>query len=125
MTLRSSLTGAGLYTYTTITDYDLRNEQNILLLNSFRVPFYISNNLVAARKFDSQFWTLSNAILMTFVNKPGELIKHPINIGAEAWLNNFISFTAAATGNFTIDIYIYRWLSLLIKSNGSALIITS
>jgi len=71
MTLRSSLTGAGLYTYTPITDYDLRNEQNVSLLNGFRVPFYISNNLVAGQEFDSQFWTLSNAIPMTFVNKPG------------------------------------------------------
>jgi len=125
MTLRSSLTGAGLYTYTAITNYDLRNEQNVLLLNGFRVPFYISNNLVAARKFDTQFWTLSNAIPMTFVNKPGELIRHPANIGAELWLNNFISFIAAATRTFTIDIYIYHWFSLLIKNNGSALMVTS
>jgi len=123
MTLRSSLTGAGLYTYTTITDYDLRNEQNVSLLNGFRVPFYISNNLIAAREFDSQFWTLSNAIPMTFVNKPGELIRHPVNISTESWLNNFISFTA--TGTFTIDIYIYRWSSLLIKSDSSAMMVTS
>jgi len=123
MTLRSSLTGAGLYTYTAITDYDLRNEQNVS--NGFRVPFYISNNLVVAREFDSQFWTLSNTVPLCFVNKPGELIKHPCNIRAEAWLNNFISFTAAATRNYTIDIYIYRWLSLLIKSDGSAMMVTS
>jgi len=68
MTLRSSLTGARLYTYMPITDYDLRNEQNVLLLNGFRVPFYILNNLVVAREFDSQFWTLSNAVLLCFVN---------------------------------------------------------
>jgi len=125
MTLRSSLTGTRLYTYTAITDYDLRNEQNVSPLNGFRVLFYISNNLVVAREFDSQFWTLSNAVPLCFVNKPGELIKHPCNIGAEAWLNNFISFTAAATRNYTIDIYIYRWLSLLIKSDGSAMMVTS
>jgi hypothetical protein len=77
MTLRSSLTGAGLYMYTAITDYDLRNEQNVLLLNGFRVPFFILNNLVAACEFDSQFWTLSNAVPLCFVNKPGELIRHP------------------------------------------------
>jgi len=35
ITLRSSLTGAGLYTYTPITDYDLKNEQNVLLLGRF------------------------------------------------------------------------------------------
>jgi len=93
MTLRSSLTGAGLYMYTAITDYDLRNEQNVSLLNGFRVPFFILNNLVAACEFDSQFWTLSNAVPLCFVNKPGELIRHPVNIGAESWLNNFISFT--------------------------------
>jgi len=29
LTLRASLSGAGLYTYTTITDYDLRNKQNV------------------------------------------------------------------------------------------------
>jgi len=125
MTLRSSLTGARLYTYAAITDYDLRNKQNVLLLNGFRVPFYISNNLVVAREFDSQFWTLSNAIPMTFVNKPGELIKHPCNIGAEAWLNNFISFTTSNTGNYTINIYIYHWSSLLIKSDRSAMMVTS
>jgi len=112
ITWRSSLTGAGLYTYTAITDYDLRNEQNVSLLNGFRVPFYISNNLVVAREFDSQFWTLSNAVPLCFVNKPGELIKHPCNIGAEAWLNNFISFTAATTGNYTVNVYIFRWSSL-------------
>jgi len=77
ITLRSSLTGAGLYTYTAITDYDLRNKQNVSLLGGFRVPFYISNNLVAAREFDSQFWSLSNAVPLCFVNKLGELIKHP------------------------------------------------
>jgi len=125
VTLRSSLTGAGLYTYTAITDYDLRNEQNVSLLGGFRVPFYISNNLVAAREFDTQFWTLSNTIPMTFVNKPGELIKHPCNVGAEAWLNNFISFTVAATGTFTIDVCIYHWSSLVICSNGSAMMVTS
>jgi len=38
VTLRSNLTGAGLYTYTAITDNDLRNEQNVLLLGGFRVP---------------------------------------------------------------------------------------
>jgi len=125
ITLRSSLTGARLYTYTPITDYDLRNKQNILLLNGFRVPFYISNNLVVAREFDIQFWMLSNAILMTFVKKPGELIKHPCNIGAEAWLNNFISFTAASTGNYTINIYIYHLSSLLIKNDSSVMMVTS
>jgi len=124
MTLRSSLTGAGLYTYTPITDYDLRNEQNVSLLGGFRVPFYILNNLVAAREFDSQFWTLSNAVPLCFVNKPGELIRHPCNIGVEAWLNNFILFTAAATGNFKIDIYIYHWSSLLMKSDGLAMMVT-
>jgi len=102
----------------------LRNKQNVSLLNGFRVPFYILNSLVAVREFDTQFWTLSNAIPMTFVNKPGELIKHPCNIGAEAWLNNFISFEAAATGTFTIDIYIYRWSSLLICSDGSVMMVT-
>jgi len=125
ITLRSSLTGTRLYTYTVITDYDLRNKQNVLLLGGFRVPFYISNNLVVAREFDSQFWTLSNAIPLCFVSKPGELIKHPCNIGAEAWLNNFISFTAAATGTYTIDVFIYRWSSLVIKSDGSAMMVTS
>jgi len=125
MTLRASLTGAGLYTYTPITDYDLRNEQNVSLLNGFCVPFYISNNLVVARKFDSQFWTLSSAIPMPFVSKPGKLIRHPVNIGAESWLNNFISFTTASTGTYTIDIYIWRWSSLLIKSDGSAMMVTS
>jgi len=124
MTLRSSLTGARLYTYTPITDYDLRNKQNVSLLNGFRVPFYILNNLVAVREFDTQFWTLSNVIPMTFVNKPGELIKHPCNIGAEAWLNNFISFMAAVTGAFTIDIYIYCWSRLLIRSDSLVLMVT-
>jgi len=123
ITLRSSLTGAGLYTL--ITDYDLRNEQNVLLLGVFQVPFYISNNLVVAREFDSQFWTLSNTVPLCFVSKPGELIRHPCNIGAEAWLNNFISFTASATGTFTITVYIYRWSSLLVKSDGSVMIFTS
>jgi len=125
MTLRDSLTGARLYTYSPITDYDLRNEQNVLLLGGFQMPFYICNNLVVAREFDSQFWTLSNAIPMTFVNKPGELIKHPCNVGAEAWLNNFISFTTAATGTFTITVYIYRWSSLLVKLDSSVMIVTS
>jgi len=125
LTLRASMTGAGLYTYTPITDYDLRNKQNVLLLGGFRVPFYISNNLVAAREFDSQFWTLSNAVPLCFVNKPGELIRHPVNIGAESWLNNFISFTAAATGTYTITVYIYRWSSLVVKSDGSVFIVTS
>jgi len=45
LTLRASMTGAGLYTYTPITDYDLRNEQNVLLLGGYRVPFYISEQL--------------------------------------------------------------------------------
>jgi len=85
ITLRSSLRGTRLYTYTTITDYDLKNKQKVLLLGGFRVLFYISNNLVVAREFDSQFWTLSNSVPLCFVNKPGELIKHPCNIGAEAW----------------------------------------
>jgi len=125
ITLRSSLSGTGLYTYTAITDYDLRNKQNVLLLGGFRVPFYISNNLVAAREFDSQFWTLSNAIPFVFVSKPGELIRHPCNIGTEAWLNNFISFTTAATGSFTVNVYIYRWSSLVIKSDGLAMMVTS
>jgi len=125
LTLRASLSGAGLYTYTAITDHDLRNEQNVSLLGGFRVPFYISNNLVAAREFDTQFWTLSNAVPLCFVNKPGELIKHPCNIGAEAWLNNFISSTAAATGKFTITVYIYRWSSLLVKNDGSVMMVTS
>jgi len=125
ITLRANLTGAGLYTYTAITDYDLRNEQNVLLLGGFHVPFYISNNLVAAREFDTQFWTLSDAVPLCFVLKPGELIKHPCNIGAEAWLNNFISFTAAATGTFTIDVFIYCWSSLLVKSNGLVRMVTS
>jgi len=111
LTLRASLSGARLYTYTTITDYDLRNKQNVLLLGGFHVPFYISNNLIVAREFDTQFWTLSNTVPLCFVSKPGELIKHPCNIGAEAWLNNFISFTAAATGAFTIDVLIYCWSS--------------
>jgi len=95
------------------------------LLNGFRVPFYISNNLIAAREFDTQFWTLSNAVPLCFILKPGELIKHPCNIRAEAWLNNFISFTAAATGTYTITVYIYHWSSLLIKSDGSAMMVTS
>jgi len=125
ITLRASLTGAGLYTYTAITNYDLRNKQNVLLLNGFWVPFYISNNLVVAREFDTLFWTLANAVPLCFVNKPGELIKHPCNIGAEAWLNNFISFTAAATGTFTIDVYIFCWSSLVIQANGLAMIVTS
>jgi len=125
ITLRSSLTGAGLYSYTAITDYDLRNKQNVSLLGGFRVPFYISNNLVVAREFDSQFWMLSNTVPLAFVSKPGELIRHPCNIGAEAWLNNFISFTAATMGTFTIDVYIYSWSSLLVKSNGSAMMVTS
>jgi len=42
ITLRSSLSGASLYTYTANTDYDLWNEQNVLLLGGFHVPFYIS-----------------------------------------------------------------------------------
>jgi len=125
LTLRASLTGTRLYTYTAITDYDLRNKQNVLLLGGFRVPFYISNNLVAAREFDSQFWTLSNTVPLCFVNKPGELIKHPCNIGAEAWLNNFISFTAAATGTYMITVYIYWWSSLLVKSDCSVMMVTS
>jgi len=125
LTLRASMTGAGLYTYTPITDYNLRNEQNVLLLGRFRVPFYISNNLVAEREFDSQFWTLSNAVPLCFVNKPGELIRHPVNVGAEAWLNNFISFTAAATGTYTITVYIYWWSSLVVKSDGLVFIVTS
>jgi len=116
---------AQVFILTHLSDYDLRNEQNVSLLNGFRVPFYILNNLVAARKFDSQFWTLSNAIPMPFVNKPGELIRHPVNIGAELWLNNFISFTAATTGTYTIDVYIWHWSSLLIKSDGSAMMVTS
>jgi len=119
------MTGAGLYTYTPITDYDLRNEQNVSLLNGFRVLFYISNNLVAVREFDSQFWTLSNAVLLCFVNKPGELIRHPVNVGAEAWLNNFISFTAATTGTYTVDVLIFCWSSLVVCANGSVIIITS
>jgi len=125
LTLRASMTGAGLYTYSPITDYDLRNEQNVSLLGGFRVPFYISNNLVATCEFDSQFWTLSNAIPMPFVSKPGELIKHPVNIGAEAWVNNFISFTVASSGTYTITVYIYRWSSLVIRSDGSVMMITS
>jgi len=125
LTLRASMTGAGLYTYTPITDYDLRNEQNVSLLGGFRVLFYISNNLVAAREFDSQFWTLSNAVPLCFVNKPGELIRHPVNVGAEAWLNNFISFTAASTGTYTITVYIYRWSSLVVKADGLVFIVTS
>jgi len=123
--LRASLSGARLYTYTAITDYDLRNKQNVLLLGGFHVPFYISNNLVAAREFDTQFWTLSNAVQLCFVNKPGELIKHPCNIVVEAWLNNFISFTAAATRTFTVTVFIYRWSSLVVKSDGSVLMVTS
>jgi len=125
LTLRASMTVAGLYTYTPITDYDLRNEQNVSLLGRFCVPFYISNNLVVVREFDSQFWTLSNAVPMPFVTKPGELIRHPVNIGAEAWLNNFISFTAASTGTYTITVYIYRWSSLVVKADGSVFIVTS
>jgi len=123
--LRASMTGAWLYTYTPITDYDLRNEQNVSLLGGFCVPFYISNNLVAAREFNSQFWTLSNAVPLCFVNKPGELIRHLVNVGAEDWLNNFISFTTAATGTYTITVYIYWWSSLVIKSNRSVFIVTS
>jgi len=96
-----------------------------LLLGGFRVPFYISNNLVAAIEFDTQFWTLSHVVPLAFVSKTGELIKHPCNIAAEAWLNNFISFTAAAMGTFTIDVYIYCWLSLLVKSNGLVMMVTS
>jgi len=125
ITLRSSLTGAGLYTDTTITDYDLRNKQNVSLLGGFRVPFYISNNLVVAREFDTQFWKLSNAMPLAFVSKPGELIRHPCNIGAEAWLNNFISFTAAATGTFTVTVYIYHWSSLLVHADGLVMMVTS
>jgi len=125
LTLRASMTGAGLYTYTPITDYDLRNEQNVSLLGRFCIPFYILNNLVASREFDSQFWTLSNAVPLCFVNKPGELIRHPVNVGAEAWLNNFISFTAATTGTYTITVYIYQWSSLVIKSDRSVFIVTS
>jgi len=125
ITLRASLTGARLYTYTPITDYDLRNEQNVLLLGGFRVPFYISNNLVAAREFDTQFWTLSNAVPLAFVSKPVELIKHPCNIGAEAWLNNFISFTASTTGTYTITVYIYCWSSLLCASPGVSVVFVS
>jgi len=125
ITLRASLTGAGLYTYTPITDYHLRNKQNVSLLGGFRVPFYISNNLVVAREFDTQFWSISGAVLLCFVSKPGELIKHPCNIGAEAWLNNFISFTVAATGTFTITVYIYCWSSLLVKSDSSVMMVTS
>jgi len=125
LTLRASLSGARLYTYTTITDYDLRNKQNVLLLGGFRVPFYISNNLVVAREFDTQFWSLSNAVPLCFVSKPGELIKHPCNIGAEAWLNNFISFTAATTGTFTVTVSIYHWSSLVICSDGSVMMVTS
>jgi len=124
LTLRASMTGAGLYTYTPITDYDLRNKQNVLLLNGFRVLFYILNSLVAAREFDTQFWTLSNTVPLCFVNKPSELIKHPCNIGAEAWLNNFISFTAATTGTYTVDVLIYRWSSLVVRSDGSVMIVT-
>jgi len=119
------LSGTGLYIYTAITDYDLRNKQNVLLLNGFWVVLYISNNLVAAREFDLQFWTLSNAVPLCFVTKPGELIKHPCNIGTEAWLNNFISFSATATGTFTIDVYIYCWSSLVMQANGSAMMVTS
>jgi len=119
------LTGAGLYTYTPITDYDLRNEQNVSQLGGFRVPFYISNNLIVAREFDTQFWSLSGAMPLCFVSKPGELIKHPCNSGAEAWLNNFISFTAAATGTFTINVFIYHWSSLLVKSDGLVMMVTS
>jgi len=78
-----------------------------------------------AREFDTQFWSLSGAVLLCFVLKPGELIKHPCIIGAEAWLNNFISFTVAATGTFMINVYIFRWSSLLVKSNGSVMIVTS
>jgi len=122
LTLRASMTGAGLYTYTAITDYDLRNKQNVLLLGGFHVPFY---NLVAVREFDSQFWTLSNAVPLCFANKPGESIKHPCNVGAEAWLNNFISFMAAVTGNFTVDVSIYRWSSLVVRSDGSVMMVTS
>jgi len=125
ITLRLSLTGARLYTYTVITYCDLRNEQNVSLLGGFQVPFYISNYLVVAREFDSQFWTLSNAIPLCFVYKPGELIRHPCNIGAEAWLNNFISFTAAATRTYTINVFIYRLSSLVIKNDGSAMMVTS
>jgi len=125
LTLRASMTGAGLYTYTPITDYDLRNEQNVLLLNGFRVLFYILNNLVAAREFDSQFWTLSNAVPLCFVNKPGELIRHPVNVGAEAWVNNFISFTAATTGTYTVTVSIFCWSSLVVQSDGSVMMVTS
>jgi len=125
LTLRASMTGAGLYTYTPITDYNLRNEQNVLLLGRFHVPFYILNNLVAEREFDSQFWTFSNAVPLFFVNKPGELIRHPVNVGAEAWLNNFISFTAATTGTYTVTVLIFWWSSLVIKSNSSVFIVTS
>jgi len=50
ITLRANLTGTGLYTYTPIIDYDLRNERNVSLLGGFRVPFYISNNLVCGKR---------------------------------------------------------------------------
>lgn len=50
LTLRSSLMGAGLYTYTPIMDYNIKNNQNTSLLGGFQVPFHVLNQLVSSCK---------------------------------------------------------------------------
>jgi hypothetical protein len=124
-TLRQSLIGAGNYTYTAITQHELKDQSNVSLYGGFPVPDFIARGPMSTENFDSDFLATQALNPMYFVQQPMPLLGHPINVGAQAFINNYLSVTAASTATSTLDVYVLRWTSILVKPDGSLLVMSS
>lgn len=117
--LRSSLTGAGLYTWTAIGDYELLDSQNQSLQNGVRITDAVARYEIAPENFDSELFTVMPIVPVCHVENPMVLLSHPVNTGAQWYSNNFLSVKAASTGTYNIDVYAKRWAVLELDVDGN------
>jgi hypothetical protein len=125
LVLRNSLTGTGLYAIQAITDYEILDKTNKSLQNGHRMPDYISRGPVAAREFKTDFFSVHAVTPMCFCEDPMRVQASPVNIGAEGFIDNFLSITANSTGTYTIELHAKRWSSLVQSTDGALKVISS
>jgi hypothetical protein len=117
-TLRQSLTGAGLSTYTAIKQYELKDQSNVSLQGGQPMPDIINRGTLATENFPSDFLATQALNPMLFVDNPIAILDHVVNVGSQSFVNNFLNILAASTATVQLDVYIFKWSSLIIDKNG-------
>lgn len=119
-TVRATLTAAGLYTYTAITDCELFDNQNRSLFGGQTMKSTYLRNILGPMHFPNgnAFATLP-LYAVSFVDSPSELLQQPSNVGYELFHDNSLALLAASSATYSIDVYIRAYSLFSIMPDGS------